>query len=118
MQIQMLASKIHHARITSIDINYIGSITIDRDLLEKAGLVVYQKVLCAAVENGARFETYLLPGEPGSGIVQLNGATGRLACVGDRLIIMAFADGDAPPPTDWQPKVIALGENNQVIQEL
>ncbi len=115
MYVSMLHSKIHQARVTSIDINYIGSITVDKAILDQAGMFVYEKVLIAVVETGARFETYTLPGEPGSGIVQLNGPTGRLASVGDCLIIMAFTWIELPPPSDWQPRVLTLGEKNVVL---
>jgi aspartate 1-decarboxylase len=115
MYISMLRSKIHHARVTSIDLHYVGSITIDQELLDRAGIYVYEKVLVADVENGARFETYVLPGELGSKTIQLNGPTGRLASIGDRLVIMAFAFTEAPPPGDWKPQIIALNEHNQII---
>lgn len=114
MFISILRSKIHHAKVTSIDINYVGSITIDQELLDQAGIYLYEKVLIADVENGARFETYILPGEPGSRMIQLNGATGRLASIGDRLIIMAFAQVEAPPPSDWKPRIVTLVENNPI----
>ena len=117
MYISLLHAKIHHARVTSIDIDYMGSITVDQALLDRAGISVYEKVMVVDVENGARFETYTMSGEPGSGVVQLNGAAGRLASVGDRLIIMAFTQVELPPPQDWRPRVLILDEKNRVMQE-
>jgi aspartate 1-decarboxylase len=115
MFVTMLKAKLHQARVTSADLNYVGSITIASDLLEQAGMYSYEKVLIADIENGARFETYIIPGEPGSGVIQLNGGAARLVSVGDRVIIMAFAQVPAPPPTDWQPRVVVLDEHNRVV---
>jgi aspartate 1-decarboxylase len=114
MQVSMLRTKLHQARVTGADINYAGSITIDEALLKQAGMFVYEKVLVVDIENGARFETYIIPGPPGSGVIELNGAAARLVTVGDRLIIMAFAQIDSPPPEDWTPRVLFLDEDNAV----
>ncbi len=113
--ITLLRSKLHQARVTSADPNYVGSITIDPDLLAQAGIYAWERVLVVDIENGARFETYTIPGEPGSCTVQLNGGAARLVSVGDRLIVMAFAQVLAPPPADWQPRVLVLDEHNRVI---
>jgi aspartate 1-decarboxylase len=110
----MLRVKLHQARVTGIDLHYIGSITIDGALLERAGIFPYEKVLVADLENGARFETYVLPGPPNSRIVELNGAAARLVTTGDRLIIMAFSQVAFPPPQDWTPRVLFLDETNAV----
>ena len=114
MYISLLRSKIHRAVVTSIDISYEGSITVDMDLLDKAGIYLHEKVLIADVENGARFETYVIPGGRSTGTIQINGAAGRLVSIGDHIIIMAFAHVEDPPPNNWQPKVISLNEDNTV----
>ncbi len=115
MRVTMLRVKLHQARVTAADLNYVGSIALAADLIEQAGLYVWEKVLVVNLENAARFETYVIAAEAGSGTVQVNGAAARLATVGDRLIIMAFADVEAPPPADWQPRVLVLDEGNRVI---
>lgn len=112
--ITLLRSKLHQARVTGADLNYVGSITIDADLLAQAGIYAWERVLVVDIENGARFETYTIPGEPGSRTVQLNGGAARLVSVGDRLVVMAFAQVPAPPPADWQPRVLVLDEHNRV----
>jgi len=114
MQVSMLRAKLHQARVTGADINYVGSITIDQALLEQAGLFPYEKVLVVDIENGARLETYIIAGPAGSGAIELNGAAARRVSVGDRLIIMAFSQVDLPPPQDWAPTVLVLDENNAV----
>lgn len=113
MLVSMLRAKLHHPRVTDADINYVGSITIDTDLLELAGMVPYEKVLVVDVENGQRFETYTIPGKPGSRCFQVNGAAAHLVNVGDRLIVMAFGLVDFPPPKDWSPTVLVFDEHNQ-----
>jgi aspartate 1-decarboxylase len=114
MLVQMLRAKLHHARVSDADINYVGSITIPTDILDAVGMVPYEQVLVADVENGARFETYIIPGEPGSDRIQVNGAAAHLVTLGDRLIIMAFGWVDFPPPKDWTPTVVVLDEHNHV----
>jgi aspartate 1-decarboxylase len=110
----MLRSKLHHARVTDADINYVGSITIDCHILDQVKMVPYEQVLVVDVENGARFETYIIPGPPDSQIIQVNGAAAHLVNVGDRLIVMAFGLVDFPPPGHWTPQVVVLDENNQI----
>ncbi len=114
MFVSMLRAKLHQARVTEADLDYVGSITIDAHLLEQVGMFPHEKVLIANVENGARFETYIIPGEPGSGQIQLNGAAARLVSVGDRLIVMAFNLVDFPPPRGWEPRVLVLDGENRV----
>ena len=114
MQVSMVRAKLHHARVTDADIEYVGSITIATDLLEQAQMVPYEKVLVVDVDNGARFETYIIPGEPGSGTIQVNGAAAHLVNLGDRLIVLAFALVDFPPTKEWQPQVAVLDEHNAV----
>ena len=114
MQISMLRAKLHQARVTGADIHYVGSITIDKVLLEQAGMFPYEKVQVVDIENGARFETYIIAGAANSGVIELNGAAARLAAIGDRLIIMAYSQVEFPPPVDWAPIVLVLDENNAV----
>lgn len=115
MQIQLLKSKIHRAAVTDANVNYEGSITIDRELMDKVSLREYERVLCGNLANGERFETYAIAGEAGSGAIILNGATAHLGKVGDRLTIMSFASVDDAEAADWKPNVIVLGENNGII---
>jgi aspartate 1-decarboxylase len=114
MFVTMLKAKLHQARVTGADINYVGSITIASDLLEQVGMYPYEKVLVVDIENAARFETYIIPGERNSGVIQINGAAARLVSIGDRIIVMAFAEVPAPPPAGWQPRVLVLDEHNRV----
>ncbi len=109
----LLKSKIHHAHVTDANINYVGSITIDSRIMERANILPFEKVLVVDVENGARFETYTMQGEAGSGTIQLNGAAARLAAVGDRVIIMAFTLVDASV-TGWTPTIVVLNEKNEM----
>ena len=111
--IEILQSKIHRAVVTNADLNYEGSITIPTDLMEMVGLCGYQKVLVADINNGNRFETYVIETSEQKYIC-LNGACARLATVGDRIIIMAFQYVDNVPK-DYKPKIIVLDENNEVI---
>ncbi|TET52350.1 MAG: aspartate 1-decarboxylase [Anaerolineales bacterium] len=115
MLVSMLRAKLHQARVTGADINYVGSITIDQDLLREVGMVPYERVLIASIESGARFETYIIEGPAGSGVIELNGAAARLVDIGDRLIIMAFTLSPFPPPKEWAPRVVVLDEKNQVV---
>jgi aspartate 1-decarboxylase len=114
MQIAMVRVKIHQARVTAADLNYIGSIGIDTDLMDAAGIYPYEKVLVVDLENGNRLETYTIPAAAGSREIQLNGAAARLVNPGDRVIIMAFAYLDAPPPADWEPRVLIMDAENEI----
>jgi aspartate 1-decarboxylase len=114
MQVSMLRAKLHHARVTHADVDYVGSITIDPAILEQVGMLPYEKVLVADVENGERFETYIIPGAANSRVIQLNGAAAHRVRIGDRLIIMAFSLVDFPPPKNWCPQVVVLDEANRV----
>ncbi len=91
MNITMLKSKIHRAVVTQAELNYVGSITVDSELLQKAGILEYEMVQIVDVENGNRFETYTIAGEPGSGVMCLNGAAARQVQVGDHIILMCYA---------------------------
>ncbi len=114
MYISLLKAKLHHARVTGADLNYVGSLTVDSSLLEQAGIHPYEKVLVVDIENGARFETYIIPGEAGSGTICVNGAAARLVSHGDLLIIMAFVLVESPPPPDWVPCILTLDADNQI----
>lgn len=109
----MLHAKIHRARVTNKSLDYIGSITVDSDLLDAAGILENEKVLVANLTNGERAETYALAGRAGSGEVCLNGATARLAEVGDLVIVMAFAAVDENDLAGWEPKVVFVDRNNK-----
>ncbi|HEY5913595.1 MAG TPA: aspartate 1-decarboxylase [Verrucomicrobiae bacterium] len=117
MLVYLLKSKIHRAQVTAGNLNYEGSLTIARDLMEKAGFLPYEKILCSNMANAARFETYVIPGEPGSGQIVLNGAAAHLGKPGDRLTIMSFAEVESAGASTWKPRVIVLGENNAIVNE-
>ncbi len=117
MQIHLLKSKIHRACVTGANVDYEGSLTIDRFLMEKAGLYPYEHILCGNMANGERFETYAIPGERGSGVIILNGATARLGKAGDRLTIMSFTQVEERRAKTWKPRVVVLGRNNAVVDE-
>ena len=113
----LLRSKIHRAVVTSADIDYEGSLTVDSDLLEAAGMHAFELVQVVDIENGARLETYLIAGQPGSGIIQPNGAAARLLYPGDHIIIMAYLQVPEPLPEKWTPTIVTVNEQNQ-IQEI
>ena len=115
MQIHILKSKIHRAGVTAASLNYEGSLTIDLDLMERVGFLPYERVLCSNLANGERFETYLIPGERGSGAIVLNGATAHLGQMGDLLTIMSYTMVEEAQARDWQPRVIVLGAGNAII---
>ena len=115
MQIHLLKSKIHRAQVTEASLDYEGSLTIAADLMEQVGLLPHERVLCSNLANGNRFETYAIAGEPGSGQIILNGATAHLGKAGDRLTIMSYGVFDATEAKKWQPRVIVLGEGNQIL---
>jgi aspartate 1-decarboxylase len=110
----LLSAKIHRAIVTSADLHYEGSLTVDTDLLKAAGMCVYERVQVVDVENGARLETYLIPGEAGSGVIQLNGAAARMVSLGDHVIIMAYQLVPEPIPADYAPTVVLVDEKNHV----
>ncbi len=114
MYISLIRAKLHQARVTGAEPDYVGSIAIDTDLLAQAGIYPYEKVLVADIENGERLETYTIPAPAGSRTVEINGAAARLMHTGDRLIVMAFALLEPPPPPDWAPRVLVLDEYNNV----
>ena len=115
MQIHLLKSKIHRATVTGANVGYDGSMSIDPDLMDQVGLNVYERILCSNTANGARFETYAILGERGTGEIRLNGAAALLGKPGDRLTIMSFAVLDAQEAKKWKPRVIVLNEKNVVV---
>jgi aspartate 1-decarboxylase len=100
--------------VTGASLNYEGSLTIAEDLMEKAGLLPYERILCSDLANGMRLETYVIRGKRGSGVIELNGAAAHLGKIGDRLTIMSFTEIEAAKAKQWKPKVIVLGENNRI----
>ena len=96
MQIEALKSKIHRATVMQAELNYVGSITIDETLLKESGILEYEKVQIVDIDNGARFETYAISGQAGSGMICLNGAAARMVSVGDKIIIMSYAKMPCP----------------------
>jgi len=113
MNITMLKAKIHRATVTQAELDYVGSITVDSELLEQSGILEYEKVQVVDINNGNRFETYTIAGESGSGIICLNGAAARCVDVGDKIIIMAYADMTIEEAKSHSPKVIFVDENNK-----
>lgn len=114
MQLTMLKGKIHRAVVKQAELNYVGSITIDPKLMEAAGILEYEQVQIVDVENGNRFETYTIDGEPGSGMICLNGAAARQVQVGDHVIIMAYCQMDTNEAKDHKPKVVFVDEDNHI----
>jgi aspartate 1-decarboxylase len=115
MNRQMLKSKIHRARITDSDLHYVGSITIDPGLLEAADILEHELVHVLDVDNGARFETYTIAGERGSGEMKVNGAAARLAHTGDTIIVVSYASYDERELEAYQPTVVHVNANNEII---
>ena len=115
MQVCLLKSKIHRATITDGNLKYEGSLTIALDLMKKCGLAPYERILCSNMANGNRFETYAIPGDPGSGQIVLNGAAAFQGKKGDLLTIMSFAQVDERLAAGWKPRVIVLGKDNRIV---
>ena len=115
---KVLRAKVHRAVITEARVDYVGSITIDRQLMDAVGIVPGECVLVADLTDGARFETYVMEGEPGSGTICINGAAARLVDVGDRVIIMAFAYVSSEEAKSLKPKVALIGEHNKLEKVL
>ncbi len=114
MQLNMLKSKIHRATVTEARLDYVGSITIDEDLLKNAGIYEYEKVQIADVDNGNRLETYVIAGEAGSGVICLNGAAAHMVNVGDKVIIMSYAQMTPEEVEANKPKVVFVNDDNSI----
>ena len=116
MIIEILKSKLHRVKVTQAELNYVGSITIDEDLIDAANIIPNEKVQIVNNNNGARFETYVIKGERGTGTICLNGATARLAQVGDIIIIMSYAYMEADEARKYEPILIFPDANNRLIK--
>ena len=116
MQRVMLKSKIHRATVTGCDLHYVGSITIDPDLLAAADILEHEQVHVLDIDNGARFETYTIAGEPGSGVVQINGAAARLVHSGDTIIVVSYANYEQAELERYEPRVVHVeADTNRII---
>ena len=111
-----LKSKIHRAVVTQAELDYVGSITIDEDLMDACGIIEYEKVQVADVDNGNRLETYVIAGERGSGVICLNGAAARLVTEGDKVIIMSYAQMTPEEFAENSPKVVFVDEDNSIVR--
>ena len=114
MTISMLKGKIHRATVTQAALDYVGSITVDMELLEQSGILEYEKVHIVDVNNGSRFETYTIAGERGSGVICLNGAAARMVQPGDKIIIMAYAQMTPEEAKEFSPKVVFVDDGNKI----
>jgi aspartate 1-decarboxylase len=117
MQIHLLKSKIHRATVTGGNVEYEGSLTIAADLMDKAGLREYERILCGNMANGNRWETYVIRGKRGSGEIVMNGAVAFLGKKGDLLTIMNFAVFTKTEAKKWKPRVVVLGKENIIVDQ-
>ena len=115
MQVFMLKCKIHRATVTDANLNYVGSITVDEELMAAAGLFENEKVTIADIDNGERFDTYVIKGEKGKGDICLNGAAARLVHKGDKVIIMAYCIVEDKVAKEFLPVVVHVNENNKIV---
>ncbi len=115
MQRTMLKSKIHRATVTQADLHYVGSVTVDEDLMEAADLLAGEQVAIVDVTNGARLETYVIPGERGSGVIGINGAAARLVHPGDLVILLAYDVMDDAEARAYAPRVVFVDAGNRVV---
>ncbi len=114
MYLKMLKGKIHRAVVRQAELNYVGSITVDPELMKAAGILEYENVQIVDIENGNRFETYTIAGEPGSGMICLNGAAARQVLAGDHIIIMAYAQMTPEEAQNFSPQVVFVDQNNHI----
>jgi aspartate 1-decarboxylase len=112
-----MKSKIHRATITDANLHYVGSITVDRELMEAADLMEYEQVAVVDIDNGARLETYVIEGVPGSGDICLNGAAARLVAPGDRIIIISYAEYDEAELASYAPTIVHVDTSNGIVDE-
>jgi len=115
MRRKMLKSKIHRATVTGSDLHYVGSITVDADLLEAADILEHELVHVLDVDNGARFETYTIAGQRGSGEVKINGAAARLVHTGDTVIVVSYADYEHDELERYEPVVVHVDKDNRIV---
>ena len=116
MNLTMLKGKIHRAVVKQAELHYVGSITVDTDLLEAAGILEYEMVQIVDIENGNRFETYTIAGEAGSGMICLNGAAARQVAVGDHIILISYAQMTPEEAKEHKPKVVFVDQDNQIAR--
>lgn len=116
MLVNMLKGKIHRAKVVQAELDYVGSITIDEELLEASGIYEYERVQVVNIDNGNRFETYTIAGERGSGLICLNGAAARKVKVNDKIIIMAYAMMDDEEAKIHKPNVVFVDDNNKIVR--
>ena len=116
MVLEMLKSKIHRATVTQADVDYVGSITIDEELMINSGILEYEKVQVADVENGNRFDTYVIAGDKGSGVICVNGAAAHKVNIGDKLIIMSYAQMSEEEAKENPPKVVFVDDDNKITR--
>ena len=116
MQLTLLKSKIHRATVTGASLDYEGSLTVSADIAEMVGLLAYEKILVGNLQNGERFETYVIYGAPGKGQIELNGATAHLGKIGDLLTIMSFARMTAEEAKAHRPRIAVLDRHNRIIR--
>lgn len=118
MIIEVFKSKIHRATVTEAQLNYMGSITIDSDLLDAANLIPNEKVQIVNINNGERFETYIIAGKRGSGVICLNGPAARRVQVGDLVIVISYAQMEFEAAKQFQPSIVFVDENNRITQPI
>ena len=114
MQRQMLTAKIQRATITDADLNYEGSLTIDKEILDAVDMRPYERVMVYNINNGERFDTYAIEGEPGSGVIGLNGAAARKGLIGDLIIIVTYASFSEEELSNYSPKIVLLNKSNKI----
>lgn len=114
MKVEMLKGKIHRAVVTQAELDYVGSITVDEKLMQAAGILEYEKVQIVDINNGNRFETYTIAGEPGSGVICLNGAAARCVSTGDKVIIMSYGQYEPEEAKKHKPTVVFVDDQNRV----
>jgi aspartate 1-decarboxylase len=112
----MLKSKVHRATVTGSDLNYVGSITMDPELLEAADIREHEQVHVLDIDNGARFETYTIAGTPGSGEITINGAAARLVHTGDKVIVVSYAEYDEAELDSYEPRVVHVDTDNRIVR--
>ena len=115
MTVTLLKAKLHRIRVTEAKLDYTGSLTIDEDLMDAVGILNYEKLLVANVDNGERFETYAIRGPRGSGVCCLNGAAAHKGKVGDKLIVMAWAQMSEEEARLFAPRIVVVGEDNRIL---
>ncbi|GAA2856631.1 aspartate 1-decarboxylase [Pseudonocardia halophobica] len=113
----MMTSKIHRATVTQADLHYVGSVTVDRDLMEAADLLEGEQVAIVDITNGARLETYVIPGERGSGVIGINGAAAHLVHPGDLVILIAYGQLDEAELLTYAPRVVFVDEHNRIVEQ-